>query len=99
MKKELTQCQNMLHCKTEAEDSGSIVMTCAEIGHLIATGNSVEAAKSDMAKQILEYAKDFYNDFDLYSNGQNTKSHLPFVQKVLRLNNIKAVEDIIICFH
>lgn len=86
-----------LHCTVKNEDDGSYVLVCKEIEQLIATGDTMQQAKSDMAAQMLDYAKDYYNEFGLYSRSVNTKKHLAYVMKAILLETPVKVEGMIEC--
>ena len=50
-----------------------------------------------MAKEILEYAEDFYKEFNYWSIAENRKSHIPYVFKALIVDDIQKIGDLIIC--
>lgn len=76
------------------EDDGSVTLTLNEID-LIENGANESEAKYALAKSILEYAEDFYNDFPLYSMSPNRKGHIPYVMKALIINNPEAIAGFI----
>jgi len=78
------------------EDDGSITLTLNEID-LVTNGIDENDAKKKMALEILEYAEEFYNEFNLYSVAPNRKSHIPYVFKALILDDAEKIGDIIIC--
>ena len=46
---------------------------------------------------ILEYAMEFYGEYDLWSNASNRKNHIPYVFKALLLNDVSKIGDCIVC--
>ena len=85
------------HAETLIEDDGSVTLSLDEI-ELIENAEDMPTAKSKLAGAILEYAKDYYNEFAYWSRG-NKKSHIPYVFKALFLNDVSKIGDIIKCRH
>lgn len=56
-----------------------------------------DTAAEVMAKAILDYAEDYYEDFALYSNAPNRKAHLPYVMKALLLGDVQKIRGDIVC--
>ena len=50
-----------------------------------------------LAKSILEYSVDFYNDFNLYSNAPNKSDEIPYVFKALALDDVEKIKECIKC--
>lgn len=71
-----------VHIRIRKCDEEGYIANCDEIEDLIATGESREAVIDDMCRCLLEYAEDYYKDFELYSNATNRKHHLPYVDEI-----------------
>ena len=78
------------------EEDGSITLELNEID-LIVNAENLENAKLKMAQEILEYAEDFYNEFNIWSIAPNRKAHIPYIFKVLILDDIDKVGELISC--
>ena len=78
------------------EKDGSITLELNEID-LVINAENEEAAKLKLAEEILEYAEDFYNEFNVWSLAPNRKSHVPYVFKVLILDDINKIGELISC--
>ena len=78
------------------EKDKSITLVLNEID-LIVNAKTEEEAKTKLAEEILEYAEDFYNEFNVWSIAPNRKAHIPYVFKVLILDDIKKIEELISC--
>lgn len=78
------------------EENGSVTLSLNEID-LIENGKDEQDAKLLLAKSILEYAEDYYQDFNLYSNSPNRKAHVPYVLKALVYEDEKKIGDLIQC--
>ena len=83
-------------CTKYIEKDGTITLS-ANVLDLVENGNTEENAKEKMAESILEYAMEFYGEYDLWSNASNRKSHIPYVFKALLLNDVGKIGDFIIC--
>jgi len=77
------------------EDDGSVTASLDEID-LIENAATKEEAINLLAKSILEYAKEYYDDFGYWSRGSR-KSHKPYVLKALLLDNAEAIGGLITC--
>jgi antitoxin YefM len=78
------------------EEDGSITLSLNELD--LAENAETEAlAKKNLAEAIMEYAKDFYNEFEYWNSAQNRKAHVPYVFKALIQQNIHTLEELISC--
>jgi antitoxin YefM len=71
-----------LHIKYEKEDNGDIIAFFKEIDLVVSAKNKQEAIKL-LLNDLKEYAVDYLNNFDLYFNSPNRKSHLPYILHVM----------------
>ena len=83
-------------CKKYTENDGSITLS-TDVLDLVVNGDTEENAKEKMAASILEYALEFYGEYDLWSNASNRKNHIPYVFKALLLNDVSKIGDFIVC--
>lgn len=78
------------------EDDESITLSLNEID-LIENGENESAARFNLAKSILEYALDYYNDYAVYSHSPNRKKHIPYIFKALIIDSPEELGDMIVC--
>ena len=78
------------------ELDGSVTLSLNELD-LVENADSEERAKEVMAESILEYSKDFYNEFSYWSVAPNRKKHIAYVFKALLLDDAKKIGECIIC--
>lgn len=78
------------------ENDASVTLSLNEIDLIENAPTEAEAILA-LAKAILEYAKDYYNEFPLWSSAPNRKSHIPYVLKALIIDNAQKIGDIIKC--
>ena len=78
------------------EDDGSITLSLNEID-LIENASTEQDAKLSLAQAILQYAQDYYNEFQLWSAAPNRKSHIPYVLKAIIIDDIQKIGDSIQC--
>ncbi|GMA64156.1 hypothetical protein NZD89_02240 [Alicyclobacillus fastidiosus] len=71
--------------------NGRFAGSICEIEFIVADGATVEELRLNLANQLIEYAKDYMNDFSLYFNSPNTRPHFPYVLRVLLEDDIEAV--------
>lgn len=78
------------------EDDGSITLSLNEID-LVVNAPTEQEAVLTLARDILEYAQDYYREFNLWSVAPNRKDHIPYVMKALILDNIEKIGACIQC--
>lgn len=78
------------------EDDGSVTLSLNEID-LAENAETEDLAKKKLAGSIIEYAEDFYNDFNYWSIAPNRKSHIPFVFKALIIDDVDKFGELIKC--
>lgn len=78
------------------EDDGSVTLSLVEMD-LVENAETEEQAKLSLAKSILEYSEEFYNEFQLWSKAPNRKQHVPYVLKALMLDNASTIGELIQC--
>lgn len=79
-----------------SEDDGSVTLSLGAL-ELIANGKDISSAKGALVQEIMEYAEEYYNEFDIYSKAPNRKNHLPYIMKALTAESSKELEDAVIC--
>ncbi|MCR5791152.1 MAG: hypothetical protein K6G83_14820 [Lachnospiraceae bacterium] len=77
------------------EEDGSVTMS-ARVLDIVVNEADKKSAKSSLAKEILEYAEDYYEHFHIWSSAPNRKGHIPYVLKALSLD-AKQIEEELVC--
>jgi len=78
------------------EDDGSVTLSLNEID-LIENAPAEAEAKILLAQAILQYAQDYYNEFQQWSVAPNRKSHIPYVLKAIIIDDVQKIGDSIQC--
>ena len=78
------------------EPDGSITLSSDELD-LIENGLTDEDAKLKLGAAILEYAEDYYAEFELYSRAPNRKAHIPYIIKALIIGDGDKIGRSILC--
>lgn len=78
------------------ENDGSITLSLDSMD-IVVNGATLDAAKTQLAQDIIEYAEEYYADYEEYSKSPNRKAHLPYVMKALIAESPKELEDAIVC--
>ena len=78
------------------EEDGTVTLSLNEID-LVENGENEDAAKFKLAQSILEYSVDYYNNYAVYSQSTNRKSHIPYIFKALIIDDAKQIGEIIQC--
>ena len=78
------------------EEDNSITMSLNEID-IVANGENFDKALNILTDDLIEYANDYYKDFDYWFSAPNRKVHLPYVINVLVKDDKERVKSIIKC--
>ncbi len=78
------------------EDDGSVTLSLNEID-IIENGKDEREARLNMGKAILEYALDYYNEYEMYSHSPNRKKHIPYIFKALIIDSPERIGDMLQC--
>lgn len=78
------------------ESDDSVTLSLNEID-LVENGKDEFEARLNMGKAILEYALDYYNDYEMYSHSPNRKKHIPYIFKALIIDNPEKIGDMLQC--
>ena len=78
------------------EEDGSVTLSLNEID-LVENGKDEQEARLNLANAILEYAMEYYNEYEMYSHSPNRKKHIPYIFKALIIDNSEKIGEIIQC--
>ncbi|MEG1312639.1 MAG: hypothetical protein RSD47_11650 [Romboutsia sp.] len=78
----------------EKETDGSIVLT-TDIFDLIAVGNTIEEANTNMIAELKDYALDFIENLNEWSKAPNRKKHVKYIMKIATCENDQEILDMI----
>jgi hypothetical protein len=78
------------------EKDGSITLSLNEID-LVENGPDEQTARLNLAKAILEYSLDYYNEYEVYSRSPNRKKHIPYIFKALIIDDPEKIGEILQC--
>ncbi len=78
------------HVRYVKEDDGSITGSLNEID-VVVNGNNESDVNHLLAKELIEYAQEYNDEFSYYYNSLNRKSHFPYILHVLIQDNIDGV--------
>lgn len=78
------------------EDDNSVTLSLNEID-LVENGRNEQEARLNMGKAILEYAFDYYNEYEIYSRSPNRKKHIPYIFKALIMDSPEKIGDMLQC--
>lgn len=76
------------------EEDGSTTATLNELDLIINTMDK-GSMKNLMAQEILDYAEDYFEQFNLYYNSPNRQKHFTYVLKAILANNLEEIAGFI----
>jgi hypothetical protein len=62
---------------------------------LVVNEKDMETAKQALAKELIDYSQDYFNQFNLYYNSPNRREHFPYILKVALTEDCTEVEEMI----
>lgn len=78
------------------DKDGSIVISSNDMD-IISTGKNAKEALSNFTNDLIEYAQEFYDEFEFWSSAPNRAKHIPMILKILTADNSQEVEDMLVC--
>ncbi|MBT2289110.1 hypothetical protein J7E73_08180 [Paenibacillus albidus] len=81
--------------KITEEEDGTFTGSLNEISDIIAFGLTREDLKRGLAENLIEYANEYIEEFQLYSKAPNRKSHSPYILHVLVKSDLDEVINLI----
>ena len=93
----LSLLQHVIYaCDAVKERDGSITVMLKDMD-IAENAESESAALDSVATSILDYAKEYFESYQLYINAPNRKAHLPFVTKAFLLDDVELIKEEIVC--
>jgi sporulation protein YlmC with PRC-barrel domain len=81
--------------EVKKEEDGSYTGVLSEID-LMANAGDMESLKLELARELVEYSKEYMNEFGLYYGSPNRKGHFPYVFRVLLVSdNIEKIKEML----
>ena len=77
------------------EEDGSVTLS-TRVLDLVVNEADKKTAKKALAREIREYAEDYYDQFHIWSASPNRKGHIPYVLKALSLD-AEQIEEELVC--
>jgi hypothetical protein len=77
-----------------SEEDGSFTATL-EGFDLVINAADREEAITKLAEELVEYAVEYYDQFQLYFNANNRKQHFPYILRVLLAEDLDEVKALI----
>lgn len=78
------------------ENDESVTLSLNEID-LVENGKNEEEARLNMGAAILDYANEYYAEYETYSHAPNRKKHIPYIFKALIMDSAEKIGDSIVC--
>lgn len=78
------------------ESDGSVTLSLNEMD-LIENGKNEQEARLNLGKSILDYATEYYAEYELYSKSPNRKHHIPYIFKALIMDDAGKIGEAIVC--
>ncbi|WP_031545353.1 hypothetical protein [Salinicoccus luteus] len=78
------------------EEDNSVTASFADFD-LVENGGTEEEALDFLTDELIEYAEEYQNNFNMYFNSPNRRPHFPYVLKVLSQDTKEEVKSLIRC--
>lgn len=78
------------------EENGSITVSIEDFD-LIENGETMEEAIDLLVDELIEYAHEYLDNFNLYFNSPNRRNHFNFIMNVLIQDTEENVKELIEC--
>lgn len=84
----------VFHLEYRSEEDGSVSGALSEVD-LVANAPTLNELKLALAQELVEYAHEYLEEYDLYSRAPNRKSHFPYILRVLVQKDVGSVASLI----
>lgn len=78
------------------EEDGTVTVALDNF-EIVENGDTENEALELVVDELIEYANEYLDNFNLYFNSPNRRKHFPFVMNVLTQNNQDDVKDLVKC--
>ncbi|OUP81073.1 hypothetical protein B5F07_18815 [Lachnoclostridium sp. An169] len=78
------------------EEDGSVTLSLNEID-LVENAPTEAAARRLLAYSIMDYASEYYENYQMYSKAPNRKGHVPYIFKALITDDAEKIGEGIVC--
>lgn len=78
------------------EEDGTVTVSLQELD-IVENGNSEEEAIELIVDELIDYAHEYLDNFNLYFNSPNRRKHFKFILNVLIQDSEDDVKDLIKC--
>lgn len=78
------------------ENDGTVTLSMRDMD-ITANGPDVASAKKLLVQNIIEYAEEYYSEYELYYGSPNRRHHLPYIMKALTANDPEELEEAVLC--
>ena len=85
----------MIPVKIVKEKDGSFIATNSVMEDVFSTGKTKEEAIDNLCDDLIEYAADYYADYELYSKAPNRKNHAAYVMRIISSPSNEEVKEIL----
>lgn len=77
------------------EQNGIFTGSIEQVEDIVSETSSLEELRYDLAKQLVEYAGEFYDSYREYIAAPNRKAHAPYILRVLLYNDVSEVAELL----
>lgn len=75
----------------EQDEDGRYAGSIEQIEDIVADGVTLDDLRNELARQLVEYAIDYENNYSRYYNSPNRQKHAPYVLRVLLEDDVESV--------
>lgn len=83
-----------LKAKYVAEEDGTITAILDGFDLVVSAADQAQA-RIMLADELVDYAEDYFDQFQLYYNSLNRKEHFPYILRVLLAEDLNEVKELI----
>jgi len=87
---------DMLTVEFDQDENGYYAGNIEQIPDIVAGGETLNELRIKLAHQLVEYAIDYYSDFNRYFNSLNRRSHANTLLQILNKNEFENILEMLI---
>lgn len=87
----LIPMDTQFHISLQEDDDNMMITTLAEIPELYGHASTINESINLLAEDLIQYAEDYFESFQIYVSDPNRRKHFPLLLKVLSEKNKEDV--------
>lgn len=77
------------------EEDGVFTGSIEQVEDIVSESGSLSQLRNDLAEQLVDYSREYYDSYSEYIAAPNRKAHAPYILRVLLYNDVSEVAELL----